>query len=249
MGYLAFQSIVHSSLQFSKYFRNRRICFNKDAAVEHDLAYLFDTGDSMYKFLDDECGVLLEDKRMNPSHTYYVGDAAKKEFAIRDYKGYTFDSVYSYVKHRIVTSYAFTTTNIKQKSAILSKRMILKYHLKIVYLKLHLNFNKNHEDQKDSLDTLTYAREYKLTILPRRMKRFGKLKKRLFAQACEEECNVCHKHTYVTMDQKTYWNPQIFVTQLMICPCKELVVCSKRCQKIAWNKLGHRLTCKSRIIV
>ena len=57
-----------------------------------------------------------------------------------------------------------------------------------------------------------------------------------------KHCEVCQvvieKHRkYVPEDSR---GDVVFVKKIMICQCKELMVCSRRCYKHAWSRMGHR---------
>eukprot|EP01084_Bolivina_argentea_P065871 120073_1 len=68
---------------------------------------------------------------------------------------------------------------------------------------------------------------------------------------CLKHCEICQvvlrTHAiYVTEYVCRKYNVK-FVNKLWICKCRNLMVCGKKCYKVAWSRKGHRDICGSRI--
>eukprot|EP01084_Bolivina_argentea_P059620 108902_1 len=239
---LTFDSIIYSSKLFSKLFAGATIMFCRDRCIDNDMAMLFDTSQWVYIYFKNICGIILENRRDNPAYAYHV--AEDSNVWISDYKSNIFKQLYLYLKYRIQMTYLKTNTKL-----IVSKRVSFKFHLKYVYRRLLLNLTKDLQYENFSeLDYYNYEKRHEKVILPLRLRRLKKCTKRM-NKKYRDKCDVCGRMECYTMDEigNIKDSTHKFVFELKCCPCRQLLVCGKKCQKIAWNCQGHRTICTHKI--
>eukprot|EP01084_Bolivina_argentea_P212957 361866_1 len=240
---LAFDSIINTSLRLQKLFGNSEIYFTKDHARDNDLAMLFDVSQWIYIYLNDICGIILENRQNTPSYTYYPWE--KPLVSIRDYNGNIFNSFRKYIIYRIRISYLNTIGNINNKRLIISKRVLFKYHLKYINYRLILNVNKEQEEQKNLWEYHLYKRRHQNIILPHRIKKLKKFKNKM-KEKYRNRCFVCHRIEFYTMNELLA-NKGKYVYELKYCPCRKMLFCGKKCQKYAWKRFDHRRICSHKL--
>ena len=236
---LAFERIVNSSAKFSKFFADSQLCVAKDVNLASDPVFLFDSSDWTYCYLQKACGVTLTDRRQKPA-CLYTQDRTRISI-VRDYKGMIFKTVYSYLKHRITESYSTTTRKMQKEISIIPKRVIFKVHLKFICRRLMLKVRPD----------LVYAATFQNEVFSQKQminnKKIQKMKKRMKMLKYRMKCDVCHKSEYYTIEEMRKDRlREEYVFELKLCPCRKLVVCGKRCHKIAWKWLGHRDVCTAK---
>eukprot|EP01084_Bolivina_argentea_P184282 317858_1 len=239
----AYDKVISCSPKWTKMFGNKKIYFGKDLATDNDIAMLFDTNQWMYQYFKNT-GLELEDRQNNPACMYNCGKYKGKQIRIvRDHNGKIYKNKLVYLKSRVRAAYLIA---IKSEKFVISKKLIFKIHFKYVYKKLTLHYNTDLGSVQSLWDQFLYLGNHQDSILPRRRKKLKYLENKMKIQN-RDKCNACGKVEYYFTQEISNNDKTNFVSKLWYCKCKKLIVCSKKCQKYAWSRLGHRTVCSKYI--
>ena len=232
---LAFDSVITCSRRWSTLFAGKEIIFDDDTS-DIDLAMQFDTIEWTSEWLRTHCGVILEDWSDTPSYSYYWGETS---VLVRDHTGKVHETLWQYLKFRVKSSLR------KMEKCEISRKVLIRYHLRAIRLKLKVNVNKCRDltkgRRKRAFEIYHYEKLLKQVIVPLRLKRLQLFLKT--ESANRDSCAVCGREECYSVQEATSSDR---VHHLFRCPCGDLLVCCKKCQKYAWTVLDHRSVCSNK---
>ena len=215
-------------------FKYKNINFVLNSWIINDYVLHFDVDpNNIWYEMAESLGFRNIDKsfKYNPTITYIDKN---KKIAL-DYNGKGYTSIKYYISHRILIE--------EDKHRVLSYKDMC--YVEYIYwsLKLATSINKQIE-RRPQIEIINKIRKTGIKL--------GLNKTSLgLPKICWKKCQICKK---ILKKHKKYISKcrydtlkMKFTHKIYFCKCKNLMVCSMKCYKIAWSKKGHREVCIERI--
>lgn len=226
---IAYYTLMSTSRYWSKKFSGIRMTIHQMLSNYfyslNNKAEIFDTSQWIYDYFFHVCGIKLQDRKNNP---------AQQSQYVQDHLGQKYCYLADYIKSRV--SFAIENSNNK---ATISKRIIFGYHTKLIWFKIQLIKNK---EVKNEIEIRLAIDNYNDHL----QHEMGKLQLSRNKRD-RDKCFACKRKQYYSLQEIKKYDKKKYVLILRYCPCKKILLCSKKCHKYAWTRLNHRDCCSKKI--
>ena len=229
-----FDIIRKKTSSFIMSFKYKNINFVLNSWIINDYVLHFDVDpNNIWYEMAESLGFRNIDKSFKYNPAIICFDKNKK--IVLDYNGKRYTSTKYYISHRILIE--------EDKYRILNYKDMC--YVEYIYwsLKLATSINKQNK-RRTQIEIINKIRKTGIKL--------GLNKTSLgLPKICWKKCQICKKilKKHKKYISKCRYNTlkMKFTHKIYFCKCKDLMVCSMKCYKIAWSKKGHREVCIERI--